>query len=108
MIKLSVVGRNGSATDVSVKAGLSLMEALRDAGVDEISALCGGCCSCATCHVFVTRGAERLSPGLSPASEGELDMLDGSMFRRGESRLACQLEVDASFDGLCVEIAPEE
>jgi 2Fe-2S ferredoxin len=29
------------------------MEVLRDHGFDDLLALCGGCCSCATCHVFV-------------------------------------------------------
>jgi 2Fe-2S ferredoxin len=33
--------------------GRTVMEVIRDAGFDELLALCGGCCSCATCHVYV-------------------------------------------------------
>ena len=45
------------------------MEAIRDNGVDELLALCGGCCSCATCHVIVDAG---WADGLPPMSADEM------------------------------------
>lgn len=80
------------------------MENLRDSGVGDITALCGGCCSCATCHVFVLEGNE----SLPPLSSDEGDILEGSLFRRTNSRLACQVQIEDAFDGLVIEIAPEE
>ena len=53
MAKLIVVNRAGEEQTVEADSGLSVMEIIRDNGFDELLALCGGCCSCATCHVFV-------------------------------------------------------
>ena len=53
MPKLIVVSRSGEETTVDAASGLTVMEAIRDNGFDELLALCGGCCSCATCHVHV-------------------------------------------------------
>ena len=53
MPKLIVVTREGEEREITGEAGLSVMEVIRDAGIDEMLALCGGCCTCATCHVHV-------------------------------------------------------
>ena len=53
MPKMIVVTREGEEKEIEGEAGLSVMEVIRDAGIDELLALCGGCCSCATCHVHV-------------------------------------------------------
>ena len=53
MPKINVIDRSGASTEVEADNGLSLMEIIRDDGFDELLALCGGCCSCATCHVHV-------------------------------------------------------
>ena len=45
MPNLIVTTRDGTEREIAAAAGLSLMEAIRDAGVDEMLALCGGCCS---------------------------------------------------------------
>ena len=50
MPKLVVVNRAGDESVIEAETGLSVMEAIRDNGFDELLALCGGCCSCATCH----------------------------------------------------------
>lgn len=81
------------------------MEAIRDNGVDELLALCGGCCSCATCHVIVDAG---WADGLPPMSADENDLLDSSPHRQPTSRLSCQLLFEAIADGLTLTIAPED
>lgn len=102
---ISVTARNGRERLIDVPDGLSLMEAIRDHGGGEIEAICGGCCSCATCHVFVD--PEHLGR-LSPISENERDLLDGSDHRRPNSRLACQIPLVKELDGLRVTVAPED
>ena len=53
MPSLTIVTRDGTERTVEARAGWSVMENIRDNGFDELLALCGGCCSCATCHVHV-------------------------------------------------------
>ena len=52
MTKIIVKDREGNVKELWADAGLTLMEIIRDAGMD-IEAACGGCCACATCHVYV-------------------------------------------------------
>ena len=48
MPQLIVTTRNGAEETLNASTGVSVMEALRNGGVDDVLALCGGCCSCAT------------------------------------------------------------
>ncbi len=105
MPSITVINRSGEATRVDAQEGLSLMEVIRDNGFDELLALCGGCCSCATCHVFVDPAyADRVEP----ISEDEGDLLESSDHRTAQSRLSCQVTVTPALDGLTVTIAPED
>ena len=105
MPKLLVTTRDGATKTVDGEAGVSVMEALRNQGFDEVLALCGGCCSCATCHVYVDA---RFASALPPMSTDEDDLLSGSDHRTPQSRLSCQLPFIAALDGLAVTIAPED
>ncbi|WP_088309495.1 2Fe-2S iron-sulfur cluster-binding protein [Novosphingobium sp. B 225] len=105
MPKLVVVNRAGDEKTIEAAAGMSVMEAVRDAGFDEMLALCGGCCSCATCHVVVD-GA--WADKLVPMSEDENDLLDSSDHREATSRLSCQIHLSDALDGLKVRIAAED
>jgi len=53
MPKLVIVNTAGEEKEVEAQTGRTVMEVIRDAGFDDLLALCGGCCSCATCHVHV-------------------------------------------------------
>ncbi|WP_106638656.1 2Fe-2S iron-sulfur cluster-binding protein [Allosphingosinicella vermicomposti] len=105
MPKLTIVTRDGSEHVVEGRAGYNVMEVIREAGIDELLALCGGCCSCATCHVQVDPDwADKL-----PARSGdEEDLLDSSDHKGPTSRLSCQLIFGPELDGLRVTIAPED
>ena len=105
MPKLVVVTRDGTETVVEGESGLSVMEVIRDNGFDELLALCGGCCSCATCHVHVD---EEWTAGLQPMGADEDDLLDSSDHRVATSRLSCQLNFGLELDGMRVRIAPED
>ena len=105
MPQLTIVGRDGRETTIEAKSGWSVMENIRDAGFDELLALCGGCCSCATCHVHVD---EEWLGRLPPMERDEDELLDSSDHRRPNSRLSCQIEFEPALDGLRVRIAPED
>lgn len=105
MANLIVVTRDGAEHTVQAQAGLSVMEIIRDAGFDELLALCGGCCSCATCHIHVD---DAWTGDLAKMSEDENDLLDSSSFRNETSRLSCQIPFSDALDGLRVTIAQED
>ena len=105
MPKLIVTNRNGDETEVEAEIGLTVMEVIRDNGFDELLALCGGSCSCATCHVYVD---EEWLGKIDPLDEDENDLLDSSSHREANSRLSCQIEMVDALDGMRVTIAPED
>jgi ferredoxin, 2Fe-2S len=105
MPSITVISRDGTSRDVNAENGLSLMEVIRDNGFDELLALCGGCCSCATCHVQIDAS---FACKLPPMGEDENDLLDSSDHRDATSRLSCQIPVSDDLDGLIVTIAPED
>lgn len=105
MPKINVIDRAGHAHTVQVDNGLTVMDPLREID-DGCEALCGGMCSCATCHVFVD---PEWFDKLPKCHSDELELLEGTEnFRAGQSRLSCQIKVNDSIDGIKVTIAPEE
>lgn len=105
MPQFIVVTREGEERSIDADAGLSVMEAIRDAGIDEILALCGGNCSCATCHVHIDPA---YLDALPPMSEDENDLLDSIDDRDETSRLSCQVPVTAALDGARITIGADE
>lgn len=92
----------GRSTVVQAAPGTSLMRAATDAGVDGIAADCGGCLSCATCHVYVDPG---WLTALAPPQDDELAMLEMTAAERlPQSRLSCQIELTPALDGLQVRL----
>ena len=105
MLAVRLTSRSGVEQTLAAQADETLMDAIRGAGNDELLALCGGCCACATCHVIVDPAwFDRTGrPGAD-----ENDLLDGSSSRCATSRLSCQIRMSDALDGLCVTIAPED
>ena len=105
MAEIKVTTREGEARDLAATPGYSVMEIIRHANIDELLALCGGCLSCATCHVYVDPAfADRLAP----MSADEADLLECAEARTDRSRLSCQIVFEPLLDGLSVTIAPED
>ncbi|MBR0828583.1 2Fe-2S iron-sulfur cluster binding domain-containing protein [Bradyrhizobium manausense] len=104
MTKLLVIAPGGSRRQIEAVADVTIMENIRNAGITELAALCGGCRSCATCHVYVEVERPDLLP---PISDEENDLLDASDHRQSNSRLSCQITVTAEMGTISVEIAPE-
>ncbi|MFT5572328.1 MAG: 2Fe-2S ferredoxin [Cryomorphaceae bacterium] len=104
MIKVS--DSNGESKQVEFQPGSSLMEVLRDAGYEEILAMCGGCCSCATCHIHIEPSPK---VELLPIEEDEemlLEMADG--YSPEKSRLSCQIELTSAHEGMHVTLIEPE
>ena len=104
-MQITVVDRKGAEHRLEGEAGpgKSLMLLMFHAGLP-ISAECGGCCVCATCHIHVD--ADWLTR-LPPRGEEEVAMLDLAIDVRPTSRLSCQVELSEALDGLRVTLAPE-
>jgi 2Fe-2S ferredoxin len=78
------------------------MRAAVDGGIDGFAAVCGGCLTCATCHVIVD-GA--WAAKLPPPSADEQAMLEMTAApRQPTSRLSCQIELTPALDGLVVQL----
>ena len=107
MTSLTVIDRSGAEHELQGEAfsGMNLMEIIRDSGVEEILAICGGCCSCSTCHVYIAQSDWARLPAMT-VDEDEL--LDASDHRTELSRLSCQILFDETLKGLKVKVAPED
>ena len=104
MPEIIVTTRAGETVSLDGKPGATLMECIRDAGIDELLALCGGCCSCATCHVYLDLDPAGQAPAITL---NENDLLDALSCRRETSRLSCQIQITNALQGLQVTIGPE-
>lgn len=105
MPKLIIIDHTGAEREIEAETGLSIMENVRAGGFDEVLAICGGCCSCATCHVVVD--AEWFAATGVP-SEDENELLDSSEHRTATSRLSCQIRMTDAFDGMKLTLPPSE
>ncbi|MCY3768466.1 MAG: 2Fe-2S iron-sulfur cluster-binding protein [Gammaproteobacteria bacterium] len=85
-----------------VEDGLNLMEAAIAHDVPYIYGECGGCLSCATCHVFVEPEWLEMTGPVDDVEDAMLDMTD--VERRKTSRLSCQVEVSPELDGLVLHV----
>ena len=97
--------REGRQVEIEGEPGISVMENIRDMD-DSVDAICGGLCSCATCHVFVDpEWMEKLPPR---HDEEDLLVGDSMNFDPERSRLSCQIMLTDEMDGLTMTVAPEE
>ena len=106
MPKVEILCPDGTSTNVTGKPGMTLMEAIRASGVDELQALCGGGLSCGTCHVYVLDQGKL--EALPPRDIEELELLESFDNFTDRSRLSCQLDFALVPDGLQLEIAPPD
>jgi 2Fe-2S ferredoxin len=104
MARMSVVDRDGKLHEIEAKPGLKFMEILRELDYG-VSAICGGLCSCATCHIYVD---ESWVARLPKKQSDEQDLLtELSDYRAATSRLSCQVDFTEALSGIKVAIAPD-
>lgn len=104
MIKLTVKDREGQTHEIEGAPGDKLMEVLREQAWG-VAAICGGMCSCGTCHVFLESEWLEKFPPWDVDEEDLIDMLE---FSAPNSRLSCQLTLGPEHDGIRLELAPDE
>jgi len=106
MPKITYIEFNGAEHVVDVAEGLSVMEGAVQNLVPGIDGDCGGACACATCHVHVDPTwidkVGRLKEG-----EAEAELLQFAEGANEYSRLACQIPMDATMEGLVLHV-PEQ
>tara|TARA_Y100001970_G_C14025746_1_gene745928 strand:- start:617 stop:928 length:312 start_codon:yes stop_codon:yes gene_type:complete len=103
MGKIKVTDREGKLHELNADAGSTIMEIIRDSGLD-IEAACGGCCACATCHVYITNSK---IDELNPIDGDEESMLDQAFNVKNNSRLSCQIEYRDNLEDIELTLAPE-
>ena len=100
---IKVIDHDGKEHQLDATVGFSIMEIIRDAGLD-IEAACGGCCACATCHVLIDRNWTHIigQPDLNSAETELVEYEKG--YDRMQSRLACQIQLEKKHDGLVAHL----
>ena len=105
-IQINVTDRDGVVTRITSNPSQeNLMQLLYDNDMD-IEASCGGCASCATCHVFIGTDWNSKLPKRDSIEDVLLEFQEH--FDPESSRLSCQVLLNESMDGLSLRIAPEE
>ncbi len=105
MAVVRVKGRDGVEQTVDATTGIALMESLRDANTG-IDGTCGGAMSCGTCHIYVGAAWAAKLPPRSDDEQAMLEAIGELVPVTPQSRLSCQVPMEASLDGIEVEIAP--
>ena len=106
MPKVTLIDENGSdVRSFNAEPGISLMENLRNNDTEDLLAICGGLCACATCQIYLDEDsyAKVGSPG-----EVEAEMIDGSGVKKPTSRLSCQIKITEESDNIRLSVAPVE
>ncbi len=101
-MKVKVRDQQGADHEIEGTIGWTLLEAIRGAGLS-VKAECGGTCSCATCHVYID---DAWAGKLPEAAEMEIEMLDLAFDVQENSRLSCQVVLEAELEGLQATLAP--
>jgi 2Fe-2S ferredoxin len=104
MAALIVVDRDGNEHFIEAKAGVKIMEILRELDYG-VAALCGGLCSCATCHVYVALDWASKLP--KPQSNEHELLKEQPAFKEAVSRLSCQIAFTEALSGLKITICPD-
>lgn len=104
MPKATYILPDGTAREIEMRDGQSLMEAAIRNGIGAILGECGGSAMCATCHCYV----ETAPAALPPLGDDEDAMLDETAAERlPNSRLSCQIRMTAALDGITVRVPAE-
>ncbi|WP_420144525.1 2Fe-2S iron-sulfur cluster-binding protein [Sphingobium sp.] len=104
MTRVTFISADGERRqEVDAPAGAILLEVAQAAG-QPLEGTCEGQMACSTCHVIVDAAD---FPKLPRATEDEEDMLDLAAAATRTSRLACQIVLDGTLDGLTVHIPGE-
>ena len=105
MPKITFQYKDGREQTIEAQENWSIMETAVDNDIDEIPGACGGCISCATCHIYVHPDwQDKVLAEDNEKSEDEEDILDTAFDVRDNSRLGCQIKLTPALDGIVVAL----
>ena len=93
---------DGKEIAADVADGTNLMNAAAMANVPGIIGECGGCLSCATCHVYVDDAWTERTGEVGATEDAMLDATDAP--RKDTSRLSCQIIASPALEGLVLHV----
>ena len=104
-LKLNVIDREGKQTTIDIEEGTTIRNAIDDVLFPDNYGVCGGCCACGTCHVYVKPSD---FDKLKAKEDEEIDTLESLVLEPNQySRLGCQVEFKKEYDNMTVTIAPD-
>ena len=104
-LKLNVIDREGKLSIIDIEEGTTIKEAIEDVLYPDNYGVCGGCCACGTCHVYVKPSDFEK---LDNIEEEEINTLESLAYEPNNySRLGCQVEFKNKYDNMTVTIAPD-
>ena len=104
-LKLSVIDREGHQTIIDIEEGTTIRDAIEDELFPDNYGVCGGCCACGTCHVYVKPSD---FDKLTAIKDDETTTLESLALEPNQySRLGCQVEFKKEYNNMTVTIAPD-
>ena len=102
MPRVTWILKDDKRITAEVPVGHNLMEAAVANNVPNVIGECGGCLSCATCHVYVDADWYAKT---GKVSEMEDEMLEITVAERKPlSRLSCQIQSAPELDGIVLHV----
>jgi ferredoxin, 2Fe-2S len=101
MISIEIIDAVGQRHHLSGDIGETIRDVAEGARIHGAMGECGGFLACGTCHIIID---DSWSDRVGVANDDENFMLDGALGRKANSRLACQMNLDESLNGLIVSV----
>lgn len=102
MSTINFILKDGACRSLDLPDGESVLAGALNAGVRGILGDCGGCCQCATCHVYVEGPGADDIPKPNDTEAAMLELVSAPLLP--SSRLCCQIIVNPELEGLIVRI----
>ena len=103
--KLNVIDREENQKIIDIEEGTILKDAIEDELSPDNYGICGGCCACGTCHVYIKPSDFEK---LKAKEDEEIKTLESLAIEPNNySRLGCQIEFKKEYDNITVTIAPD-
>ena len=107
LVVLHIIDRKGEKRTIEAEVGKTLKDVIaKEIPMDHFGD-CGGCCACATCHLYIESSMSWSLNGHHELGEEEKDMLEMTDNVTTESRLGCQVEINPQMDGMTITVAQD-
>jgi 2Fe-2S ferredoxin len=103
--KLNIIDRDGNKTIIDIAEGTTIKDAIEDVLSPDNYGVCGGCCACGTCHVYIQHSD---FDKLTAKEDEEITTLKSLALEPNQySRLGCQVEFKKEYNNITLTIAPD-